>query len=146
MKQLLAVIAGMIILLAVNVYAQEGKANAILGNWLTDDDKAVVEIYKCSDRYCGRIVSLKEPKNEDGTDKLDSKNPDPSKRSRKLIGLNLVWGFEYDKDDTWAGGKIYDPDSGKTYSCRMNLEGEKLKVRGYVGLSLIGRTTIWNRK
>jgi len=63
-----------------------------------------------------------------------------------IHGLNLVWGFKYAKDNRWVGGKIYDPDNGKTYSCKMNLEGDELKVRGYIGFSLIGRTTVWNRK
>ena len=129
---------------AVQQLTQE--ADAILGEWLTEDDRALVEIYPCGDRYCGKIVSLKEPKNADGTDKLDTNNPDPSKRTRKIIGLNLVWDFIYDKDNRWVRGKIYDPDNGKTYSCKITLNKDKLDVRGYIGFSLLGRTTVWTRK
>ncbi len=146
MKRLCVLIVCMILLLAANAHAQEAGADAVLGNWLTEGGKAIVEIYKCGDKYCGKIVGLKEPKNQDGTDKLDTKNTEPSKRKRKIIGLNLVWGFKYNDNNKWVGGKIYDPDNGKTYSCKMNLEGNKLKVRGYIGFSLLGRTTVWIRK
>lgn len=144
MKRLPLLTAGLIVLLAASAHAQE--ADAILGNWFTEDDRALVDIYTCDGRFCGKIVWLKEPKNEDGTDKLDTNNPDPSKRGRSIIGLNLVWDFTYDKANRWIDGKIYDPDNGKTYSCKMTLEGDKLKVRGYVGLSLLGRTTVWTRE
>ena len=146
MKRLWVFSACMILLTAVNADCQELEADTILGNWLTEGGKAVVEIYLCDGRYCGKIVGLKEPKNPDGTDKLDTNNPDPSKRNRKIIGLNIVWGFTYDGETRWVNGSIYDPDNGKTYSCKMNLENDKLKVRGYIGISLFGRTTVWTRK
>ena len=136
----------LILLMAVGAWAQETPGDAGLGQWLTEGDKAVVEIFKCEDRYCGKIVWLKKPKNPDGSDVLDTENPDPSKRNRTVIGLNLVWGFRYDESKGWVDGSIYDPDNGKTYSCKMNLEGDTLKVRGYVGISLFGRTTVWKRK
>jgi uncharacterized protein (DUF2147 family) len=146
MKRLPVFIASVILLLAVNAHAQAGEADAILGNWLTEGGKAIIEIYRCGERYCGKIVWLKEPKDPNGTDKLDAKNPDPSERKRKIIGLNLVWDFTYDGDNKWVEGGIYDPDNGKTYSCKMNLDGDRLKVRGYIGVSLFGRTTVWTRK
>ncbi len=146
MKRLFLFTTCLILLQILNVYAQHGEGDAILGHWLTEEGKAVVEVYRCDDQFCGKIVWLKEPKNEDGTEKLDTENPDPGKRDRKIIGLNIVWGFRYDGDNKWVGGKIYDPDNGKTYSCKMNLKGDTLKVRGYIGFSLIGRTTVWTRK
>lgn len=146
MKRLSAFIICVVLLLVVNAHGQEAGADTILGDWLTEEDKAVVEIYRCDNHYCGRIVSLKEPKNPDGTDKRDTENPDPSKRDRKIIGLDIVWGFSYDGNNKWVDGNIYDPDNGKTYSCKMTLKGDQLKVRGYIGFSLIGRTTVWTRK
>lgn len=146
MKRLLIFIACMISLMATHVQGQEAGADAILGEWLTEEDKATVEIYRCGDRYCGKIVLLKEPKNPDGSEKLDTNNPDPSKRNRTVIGLDIVWDFRYKGDNVWGDGRIYDPDNGKTYSCKMNLEDNKLKVRGYIGISLFGRTTVWTRK
>jgi uncharacterized protein (DUF2147 family) len=63
-----------------------------------------------------------------------------------IPGPPLLWGFKYKGANKWEGGKIYDPNNGKTYSCKMTLEGNTLKVRGFVGISLLGRTTIWTRK
>ena len=122
------------------------EADAIIGQWYTQDAKALVEIYRSGDFYNGKIVWLKEPTYEDGTEKLDKNNPDESKHQDKIIGLNLVKGFTYKGNHRWTNGTIYDPDNGKTYSCKMTLEGDALKVRGFIGISLIGRSQEWQRK
>lgn len=145
-KRLLLFLVCVILLDTSNAPAQGTEADAILGNWVTEGGKAVVEIYRCDSRYCGKIAWLKEAKNPDGTDVVDAKNPDPSKRNRKVLGLNMFWGFRYDGEWNWVGGSIYDPDNGKTYSCKMKLDNDTLKVRGFIGISLFGRTTVWNRK
>ncbi|MDY0335364.1 MAG: DUF2147 domain-containing protein, partial [Bacteroidales bacterium] len=75
-------------------------------------------------------------------------NPDTTLQKRPLMGLQLLSGFVFDGDDEWESGKIYDPKSGKTYSCYMEFTDKsknKLKVRGYIGISLLGRTTYWTR-
>jgi len=133
-------------LVIADMGAHAGEADAIIGQWFTDGKESRVKIYKCEDAYCGKIVWLKEPKNEDGTDKVDAENPDESKRDNEIIGLNIARYFKYKGENKWADGNIYDPKNGKTYSCKMNLEGDKLSVRGYVGISLLGRTTVWTRK
>ena len=80
-------------------------------------------------------------------DKFDTNNPDEAKRGQPIIGLNLVNGFVYKGKGKWADGTIYDPDNGKTYSCKMTLkDANTLKVRGFIGVSLIGRTQVWTRK
>ena len=145
-KRLFILIGCIALLMAMGARAQDTPGDAVLGRWFTEGDKAVVEIFRCEDRYCGKIVWLKEPTNPDGSDVLDTENPDPSKRNRTVLGLNLLWGFRYDETQGWVDGSIYDPDNGKTYSCKMSLEGDMLKVRGYVGISLFGRTTVWKRK
>lgn len=120
--------------------------DAILGQWYTAEKKALVAIYPCDGRYCGRIVWLKEPKNPDGTDKVDALNPDLNRRHEPIVGLQLVSDFSFDDDKGWKGGRIYDPENGKTYSCKAVLaDGNRLKVRGYIGVSLLGRTQIWTR-
>jgi len=144
MKKLFMLMACMTLFLSADVFAQD--ADAILGQWYTKDSKALVEIYKCNDLYCGKIVWLKEPFEKDGSEKLDDNNPDESKRTNKIIGLNLVSNFKFKGKNKWTGGTIYDPDNGKTYSCKMTLKGDKLKVRGFIGISLIGRTQVWSRK
>ena len=120
--------------------------DSIVGQWYTAEGTSLVEIYKCLDFYCGRIVWLKNPRNEKGKDKIDEKNPDESLRNRKLLGLQILNGFTYEGENKWEGGKIYDPKSGKTYSCKMQLEDGTLRVRGFVGFSLLGRTTVWTKK
>lgn len=121
------------------------KANDVLGVWLTHGDKpAKIQIYRSGDQYYGKIIWLQYP-TENGRPKTDSKNPDQSKQSRPLMGLGILTGFRWDADD-WDDGHIYDPESGKTYSCTMTLKDPgTLKVRGYIGISWIGRTEIWTR-
>lgn len=120
----------------------------ILGNWLSEEKDGRIEIYKTGDKYSGKLVWGKDLVEADGKTpvkgRTDTKNSDPKLRSRPLLGLVLLTNFTY-KDGEWSGGKIYDPKSGKTYSCTMKLKGEKLEIRGYVGLSMFGRTTVWTR-
>ena len=134
----------------LHVFAQNSKkeSDEILGIWLTGTKKGKVEIYKCGNKYCGKLVWLKEPTYEDGSPKRDKKNPDEKLQGRLLMGMNILTGFEYDEDLEWEDGEIYDPESGKTYSCLMYIDEDdkgKLCVRGYIGFSLIGRTEFWVR-
>jgi len=145
MKKMMIVVACALFLLAGTAVANE--ADAILGEYYTDEEKdSVVEIYKDGDVYSGKIIWLKNPKNDDGTDKVDDENPDEARRNDPIIGLALVKGFSYKGSSKWAGGTIYDPNNGKTYKCKMKLKGSELKVRGYIGVSLLGRTAVWLKK
>lgn len=120
-------------------------ADDILGEWYNGTKEAKVQIYKTGDKYSGKIVWLKEP-NRDGKPKLDDKNPDPSKRNNKIIGLVMLKNFTNVAPNKWENGKIYDPKNGKEYSCEITLKDPKtLDVRGYIGISLIGRTDKWTR-
>jgi uncharacterized protein (DUF2147 family) len=124
---------------------------AVNGYWLTSEGESQVKIYKTANgEFNGEIVWLEEPYNEDGSVKRDTENPDKELRGRKILGLKILKGFEYDADDEkWEDGKIYDPKSGKTYDCFMWFEdGNKnvLHVKGFIGISLIGRETKWTRE
>ncbi len=136
----------MLLVFASTLFAADEK-DAVLGTWLVETTDAKVEIYKEGDTYSGKIVWIKEPKDAQGKDKTDKKNPDEDKQSRKIMGLKLLWDFVYDEDNVWEDGEIYDAKSGKTYSCKMTLseDGKTLEVRGYIGFSLLGRTTVWTR-
>ncbi len=124
---------------------QSDAADAILGEWLTAEGKARVQIYRCDSLYCGKIVWLKEPV-KDGKEVVDDKNPDPSLQNRPVVGLVLVRGFSYDGDNEWTGGKVYDPESGDTYSGKITLKDpQTLRLRGYVLIPLLGRTEVWTR-
>lgn len=128
------------------------ESDDILGEWITEDKNCRVEIFKKEDQYFGKIVAIRqlyylpgEMKGMDGKPRSDSNNQDKSLRSRPLVGIELMRNFRFDHDK-WIGGKIYDPNSGKTYKCVISLEDGTLQVRGYIGVSLLGRTTVWESK
>jgi uncharacterized protein (DUF2147 family) len=141
------------ILLAASVCAVAAAVNAAdttapVGVWQTYDDdthaaKAWVEIEAHDGGLSGRIIKLfREP------------GEDPNPRCRKchgerheqpVLGMIILWGMRRD-DDAWSGGEILDPEDGKTYRCtlRSGTDGE-LEVRGFLGISLLGRTQLWKR-
>lgn len=123
------------------------KADQLIGKWMPSEGKAHIEIYKKNNQYFGKIVWLKEPKNENGQPKKDVNNPDEKKQKQPLIGCELLQGFEFDSDDKiWEDGTIYDPNNGSTYSCKIELTHEnEIEVRGYIGTPLFGRTDVWTR-
>jgi uncharacterized protein (DUF2147 family) len=121
-------------------------ADGVLGEWLTGEGTSKVLIYKCGDEYCGKISWLKEPE-RDGKPRVDEKNPEERLRNQPLMGLEILRGFAFDGDDTWKGGKIYDPKSGNDYSAKMSLaDPNTLELRGYVLIPLLGRTDTWKRQ
>ncbi len=131
---------------SLQTFAQ--KQDAILGKWLSDDKKAHVEIYKKGDKYFGKITWLRNDVGRDGErPKRDVNNPDPKKRNNPIVGSDIVKNLEWDADDDeWDDGDIYDPRSGKTYSAFARLEdANTLYIKGYIGFSLIGKSTTWTR-
>lgn len=125
---------------------------SVLGVWKTEGEKSHVEISRCGDTLCGRIVWLKEPlytKDADGPvgkPKTDRNNPNPAKQSLPIVGLKIMDGFVPDGEARWEKGTIYDPENGRTYRCKMKLVSpDRLEVRGFIGISLVGRTTTWVR-
>jgi len=127
------------------------QAAAIVGIWTTQDGKARVQIVEQDNAFNGQIVWLKQPlfpandpQGMAGKPKVDRNNPDNKLRARPIMGLPLLGGFHYAGGDVWSGGTIYDPESGKTYSCKITLMKDgSLRIRGYVGIPLFGRTEIW---
>lgn len=133
------------------VLAEDAAGDRILGVWATEKATAHVEISRDENGYNGAITWLKEPfySEADGEElvgrpKTDRENPDPALHERAIIGLPLMNGFRYAGNNRWVDGTIYDPENGKTYKCFMWLTKKgTLKVRGYVGISLFGRTSEW---
>ncbi len=141
MRHLILAIA---LLFSVNSFAQVG-TDALLGTWLTGTQKAAVTIYKEGNKYFGKISWLKTPNDENGKAKVDKNNPDDKKKTAPLMGLNLLKDFVFD-GSKWEKGTIYDPENGKTYSCKITMvDKDKLDVRGFVGISMLGRTQTWIR-
>jgi uncharacterized protein (DUF2147 family) len=118
-----------------------------VGVWTNAEKKATFEIYKCGEKLCGKLVTLAIPLDPaTGKPKVDGHNPDPKLRTRPLLGLPFMQGFSYDGDEKWDNGKIYEPESGKTYSCYMKMESANtMEVKGYIGFSLIGKSQTWTR-
>jgi uncharacterized protein (DUF2147 family) len=119
--------------------------DAIVGRWLNSSGEAHVDIFKKNEKFYGKIVWLKNPRDEKGNAKTDLRNPDESMRTKPMLGLEILKDFVYE-DGKWTDGKIYDPKSGKTYSCNISQKGNGvLNIRGYIGISIIGRTDVWKK-
>jgi len=117
----------------------------VVGIWLNATGKGKIQVYKENGTYYGKIVWLREPLNEKGQPKLDTNNPNNSLKSKPIVGAIILRDFEF-KDGEWTNGKIYDPESGKDYKCYMRFrDANTLNVRGYIGISMIGRTEVWTR-
>ena len=132
---------------SMQLMAQDYKADDIVGIWLNSDKDGHIKIYKQGNEYFGKLVWLKNPiDDETGKPKLDKHNDDEGLQKRPLQDLVLLTDFEYDGDDEWEDGEIYDPKSGNLYSCYIEMKNmDEIKVRGYIGISLLGRTTYWTR-
>ena len=131
-------------LAAIPVSAQNG--DAVLGIWQSEHGSARIQIFKTGGDYNGKIVWLKEELDESGKHKTDENNPSESLKKKPIIGLEALSDFTYKGDGVWEGGTVYDPRSGKKYSCKLAVNGDgQLEVRAFMGISLIGKTQIWTR-
>ncbi len=134
----------LILFLIIVLQAQAQSADAIIGLWYNTEKTAKIDIQKTGSIYSGEIVWLKNP-NPDGKPATDKNNEDQNLRNRPLVGLKLLDGLTYAKG-IWKDGEIYDPNSGKTYSCELKLQSkEVLEVKGYLGFSFVGKTVEWTR-
>lgn len=123
-------------------------ANDIAGVWLNKDKDAHIKIYASYGKYYGQIIWLKIPNDpETGKPKVDKKNPDPSLRTKPVLNLIILKNLEFDADDQeWDDGEVYDPKTGNDYSLTCTLKDKNtMDLRGYMGISLLGRTDIWTR-
>jgi uncharacterized protein (DUF2147 family) len=113
----------------------------VLGNWLTQDHDGIIQISRAADgSYQGRIVGGTDP------ERLDTTNPDPALRHERLQGHVIMQGMHYIGDGRWSTGTIRDPDNGRVYKCRMHLlAADRLEIRGFFGVSVLGRSQIWTR-
>ncbi len=113
------------------------------GLWLTENERSVIRMHHCGDNVCGKIVWIVK-----GGLQHDVKNPQENLRGQPMCGLQIMQGF-LQKPNTfkeWVGGKIYKADDGDIYNANFKLvEDNKLKVRGYVGLPMFGKSQTWTR-
>jgi uncharacterized protein (DUF2147 family) len=120
----------------------------ILGKWKTIDDEtkkpsSIIQLYEVNGKVHGKIVELL----QEGRDENSlCKECSGKRKNQKIKGMEILWNLENESDTEWEDGEILDPNNGKTYSCQVELESnDKLKVRGYIGFSMMGRTQYWYR-
>jgi uncharacterized protein (DUF2147 family) len=151
MSRLILALASLVI--ALPAVAQ---APSIMGTWLTASGVAQVQIAPCAEAargpVCGHIVNLINPKGPDGVVvapevATDYRNADPALRSRKVIGMALIYDFKKTNDpNVFEDGKIYNGENGKIYSANISLQPDgTLRLRGYVGSPMFGETQVWTR-
>lgn len=125
--------------ISTNSFAQSVSKDAILGEWLSQEKDGKILIFKQGEKYFGKVSWGK------STGRKDDKNPDPALQKRDLLGAVILKDFIF-TGKSWEEGTIYDPNNGKTYSCIMKLKNtDALEIRGFIGISLLGRTTLWSR-
>jgi uncharacterized protein (DUF2147 family) len=137
-----------LVLLFVASAAQAAERDAVLGFW--SGGNSILEIRGTGDGLSAVVVALTDARyradeelGEPGALRRDDNNPDPELKGRLLLGLELLSKYRFD-GRRWQG-KIYDPESGNTYSSRMERDGERLKMRGYIGVPMLGRTQYFLR-
>jgi uncharacterized protein (DUF2147 family) len=142
-KTLRSAILSMILFTSAAVADDRG---AIFGRWASNN--SILEIAETDGVLHATIISILDPlykEGEDGpvgTTRVDLHNPDAALRSRPLIGMNLLDGYQY-KGGKWQGS-LYDPESGKTYKSQITLGSDgTLQMRGYIGMPMLGRTAVW---
>ncbi|MDB5394098.1 MAG: hypothetical protein JWM91_1604 [Rhodospirillales bacterium] len=117
--------------------------------WKNDEQGWVVEAKPCDSGLCAYLVDYRVThQHEPGYVARDEHNPDSARRAEPLCGLRLMGGFKPTRrsSNVWDGGWVYDPDNGRTYSGTISIIDENtVKLRGYVGISLFGRTLILHR-
>ncbi|MEL6340863.1 MAG: DUF2147 domain-containing protein [Myxococcota bacterium] len=136
-------------LLAMVALPQHAAAASPVGYWKTIDDDtgkpaSIIQITERDGKLSGRIVQLiRQPGEEADPVCIECEG---KLKGKKVVGMQILSGLEQD-DDEWSGGRIMDPNNGKSYKCYIEVQdgGKKLKVRGYLGIALLGRTQYWLR-
>ena len=142
--------------LAGALVASPAFAADVYGVWSTQAKTAHVEIYRCPDPgrgpVCGRVVRLLAPKGADGRpvkpeEAVDHRNADPALRTRKVLQMVFLYDFKPSSTpDSFEDGVIYSAEDGKTYKANLSLQADgTLRLRGYVGMPILGKTQIWTR-
>lgn len=117
------------------------------GIWINGDGDGWIELSVIAGELRGRIIGSPDDPQNARPSRLDDKNPHKSERSRPLRGLTILSGFRPAGGGRWTGGRVYDPNSGNTYRGTITLiDADTLQLRGYIGISLFGRTEVWRRR
>jgi len=141
------------LLLPLKAFPVTGNSSAILGTWEVEDGSGKIEIQRCGEKYCGRIVWIREPNypaddsgGMGGKPLLDRENPEKKLRDRPQLGLRIMEGYTFRGENFWDNGTIYNTENGKTYRSTLTLLApDRLRLRGFIGIPLIGGSTVWKR-
>ena len=136
----------LIFIIFLNSYAQNN-SNAIIGKWMTTDNKLIVEVYRQNNDYKAKIIWFKDVNDKAMHERLDEKNPDKALRNRKWIGMEVLRNLQYHaENDEWADGIIYDAKHGKEWDSVAWINKEHLlKVKGYWVFRFISETLTFKR-
>ena len=139
----------LILICSLNVVAQSDdqkmdRAEDYLGVWISDNEEEHFEMYERDGAYYGKIIWVAYS-DVDGKSLHDHKNPDPELRKRGIVGMEMLMGFRYKGNGVFDQGRVYDPGSGNTYKCKVKVSGNTAKIRGYIGIPLLGRTEMAHR-
>lgn len=135
-KIILLVISLFSILITSN--AQSFKGDIIVGKYLSPDQVGQIEIFKRNGKYYGKTICCNEKR-------LDVNNPNPALQVRSRIGIEFIYDFEFDGEEEYINGTIYNPEDGRTYSAKMWLDGKELSMRGYIGAPILGKTIVFEK-
>lgn len=134
-----------LVFLALAPFAGAMEPADVEGRWLSGDGSGWIQIRRVGESLIGTAAGSATAKEGDAP-QLDEHNPDPALRSRPIDGITIMSGFSYAGDGRWTGGTIYDPNSGKTYKSTVTqIDRDTLRLRGYIGISLFGRSDTWTR-
>jgi uncharacterized protein (DUF2147 family) len=130
-----------------------GDDSAVVGVWEVEDKSGRIEIHRCGPRFCGRIAWLREPTypaddpgGMGGKPLVDRDNPKKELRNRPQLGLQIMEGYAWKGNNLWDEGTIYNTENGTSYRSSLTLlDRNRLKLRAYVGISLFGGSTVWQR-
>ncbi len=147
--QIKAFLLSTFLIFSLNLMAQDNDSNLdraedYLGVWISDNTEEHFEMYEKDGAYYGKIIWVSYS-DLDGKSLHDHKNPDPELRKREIVGMEMLLGFRYKGNGVFDQGHVYDPGSGNTYKCRVKVEGNTAKIRGYIGIPLLGRTELAHR-
>lgn len=138
---------------AVHSATASSDGGEIIGLWEVEEGDGRIEIFRCADKFCGRIAWLKEP-NYPPDDKggmggkplVDRDNPKKELRGRQQLGLTIMEGYTFRGSNLWDDGTIYNTENGKSYKSRLSLKShDRLQLRAFIGISLLGGSTVWKR-
>lgn len=138
-------------LLALIVSLPALAADSAVGRWKTIDDetntaRSIVEITEVNGELQGRIVQIFYQPGEKTDPVCEACEGD--RKNQAIIGMVFLWGLKPDGASEWVGGNVLDPKNGKIYTAKASLTeaGQKLRLRGYIGTPILGRTQIWLRE